>query len=606
MNALRLSSILAIALLLVLSATVLPALGSLDADRGDYTEILVKFKPGTDVSVIAQVHRQNGGRVVDAIPQIGVQVVEVPASQVANRLASYGSSPFVAYAERNGQGQVAAVPDDPNFGQQWGLTKVQAPQAWDITHGSSSVQIAVLDTGIDQDHPDLAAKIVASANFTTSPTLNDAQAHGSHVAGIAAAITNNATGVAGLGYDSTLMIAKVIRDNGSSLTSWVAQGITWAVDGPDGNPATDDGAEVINMSLVFSSPSSVLEDAVNYAWDHGVVLVAAAGNEGNTIPQYPAAYSNVIAVAATTADDTLASFSSYGNWVDVAAPGDNIYSTVPNDNYGYKDGTSMASPHVAGLAALLFTGVTDVNGNGFRNDEVRNLIESTADDIGVSGIGHGRINAYKAVVTPSAQFSASPLSGPEPLTVDFSENSTSYDGIASWLWDFGDGQTSTEQNPSHQYAQDGVYTVSLSVTESDGDSDTEARAGYIAVSDTGPSAEFSASPLSGGEPLTVSFSDGSTSYDGIASWLWDFGDGQTSTEQNPTHQYAQDGVYTVSLTVTEADGDSDTGTMIDYITVFPTTNWWLIGGIVGGVVGSAVLVLALLVYRRRRRQFSRQ
>ncbi len=173
--------------------------------------------------------------------------------------------------------------------------------------------------------------------------------------------------------------------------------------------------------------------------------------------------------------------------------------------------------------------------------------------------------------SPTADFSATPTSGTEPLTVAFTDLSTSNDGIVSWLWDFGDGQTSIEQNPSHQYTQDGVYTVTLTVTETDSDSDLETKADYIMVSDTTPAADFSATPTSGTEPLTVAFTDLSTSYDGIVSWLWDFGDGQTSTQQNPSHQYTQDGVYTVMLTVTEADADHDSRTKVDYISISPAS-----------------------------------
>jgi VCBS repeat-containing protein len=168
---------------------------------------------------------------------------------------------------------------------------------------------------------------------------------------------------------------------------------------------------------------------------------------------------------------------------------------------------------------------------------------------------------------PTAAFSATPLSGDEPLTVNFTDASTSYDGITSWQWNFGDGGTSTQQNPTHQYAQDGVYPVSLVVGEADADTDTETKTNYITVFDTGPTADFWADPLLGDEPLTVNFTDASTSYDGITSWWWDFGDGGTSTQQNPTHQYAQDGVYTVFLTVTEGDGSSHTETKDNYVTV---------------------------------------
>ncbi|MFC1786627.1 NosD domain-containing protein [Halobacteriota archaeon] len=168
---------------------------------------------------------------------------------------------------------------------------------------------------------------------------------------------------------------------------------------------------------------------------------------------------------------------------------------------------------------------------------------------------------------PTADFTGTPTSGPEPLTVNFTDASTSYDGIISWLWEFGDGTNSTEQNPTHDYAQEGVYTVSLTVTEADTDSDVETKLGHITVLNTDPIAEFSAIPKIGFKPLAVNFTDLSSSYDGIVSWFWEFGDGTNSTDQNPTHIYLQDGVYTVSLTVTEADSDSDTETKIGYIVV---------------------------------------
>jgi thermitase len=220
--------------------------------------------------------------------------------------------------------------------------------------------------------------------------VDDVYGHGTHVAGIAAAMTNNGIGVAGLGYSSTIMNVKVLNDDGMGAYSWLASGIIWAV---------DNGAKIINMSLGGSSSSSTLEDAVNYAWNNGVVVVASAGNSASTAPSYPAYYNNCIAVAATDANDALASFSNYGKWVDVAAPGMTIDSTWNDGGYGCMSGTSMASPHVAGLAALVFATLSDANGNGKLNGEVRRRIESTCDNTGVGGIAGGRINAYLAVQT---------------------------------------------------------------------------------------------------------------------------------------------------------------------------------------------------------------
>jgi thermitase len=382
--------IVAIFLALTFSTGIFSAFSANSVSAAQFApeEILVKFKPGTSASAIAQIHRQLGGQVKETIPSIGVQVVRVPASRLPDKVKAYSANGKVLYAEANSIAQAVGSPDDPYFGRQWGLTKVDAPQAWEVTTGSSQVNIAILDTGVDLDHPDLTNKIISNKNFTTSATVDDVYGHGTHVAGIAAAITNNGVGVAGLGYASTIMNVKVLGDSGSGYYSWIVWGIVWAA---------DNGAEVINMSLGGSSSSSALEDAINYAWSKGVVVVAAAGNSGTTSPSYPAYYANCIAVAATDANDALPSWSNYGGWVDVAAPGVSIYSTLKDNGYGYMSGTSMASPHVAGLAGLVFTTVSDANGDDKLNDEVRSLIEANCDDIGLSGIGYGRINAARAV-----------------------------------------------------------------------------------------------------------------------------------------------------------------------------------------------------------------
>jgi len=351
-------------------------------------QILVKFKPGTSLPEAAQIHRQLGGQGKETIPGIGVQVVTVPKGKAKEKAQAYSSNARVAYAEPDFVAEVAGSPDDPGFVDQWAMVKVEAPQAWEVTTGNISINIAILDTGVDLDHPDLASKIISNVNFSGSNTADDIYGHGTHVAGIAAAITNNGIGVTGLGYDSSIMNVKVLGDTGGGAYSGIAAGIIWAA---------DNGAQIINMSLGGWSSSQTLEDAVNYAWSKGVIIVAAAGNLGSTAPIYPAYYTNCLAVAATDANDARASFSNHGAWVDVAAPGVSIYSTLKDDGYGYMSGTSMASPHIAGLAGLVLTTVSDTNGDGKLNDEVRSRIESTCDDIGVSGIGYGRINAARAV-----------------------------------------------------------------------------------------------------------------------------------------------------------------------------------------------------------------
>jgi thermitase len=366
--------------------------------------ILVKFQSSASVFSKQEVHRRNGGQVVHEIPQLGVQVVRIPPAQVFDKIQAYQREASVLYAEPDYMVHTDGTVNDTYFADyQWNLAKVQAASAWDVTKGTSRFSVAILDTGIELSHTDLSSKVVASVNLSgLSATDVDLYGHGTHVAGIVAAATNNAVGVAGIGYETSLMNVKVLGDTGSGSMAAVADGVVWA---------TDHGAKVINMSLGSPYTTSTMEAAVNYAWNKGVVLTAAAGNAADTTPNYPAAYANVIGVAATQMSDQLSPYSSYGSWVSVAAPGGPIFSTYIGNTYVNLGGTSMASPHVAGLAALVFTRVTDTNGNGFVNDEVRACIQNSADDIGVAGIGSGRINAYKAVLCSATGTPGGSISG---------------------------------------------------------------------------------------------------------------------------------------------------------------------------------------------------
>jgi thermitase len=387
----------ALAILLILNLFLFGSPSSAaDQDKNIFAQdrILVKFKTGISEVAKRQLESRFGDSALDVISRIGVRVIKVPAGKVNEHLKSYRAEKNIQFAEPDYIVKADIIPDDPSFSYQWGLTKIQAPEAWDVTTGSATVNIAILDTGIDQDHEDLAVKIVANQNYSTSNTTDDLYGHGTHVAGIAAAITNNGIGISGIGYNSALMNIKVLDDTGNGYNSSVADGIIWA---------TDHGAKVINMSFTGSFASSTLENAVNYAWDNGVVVVAAAGNNNVSTPFYPAAFTNAIAVAATDPADVKAYFSNYGNWVDVAAPGVNIFSTLPNHgsvlgtNYGYLDGTSMSTPFVSGLAALIWA-----TPYGTNNALVRERIESQADPVDGTGTywQYGRINAYKSV-TPA-------------------------------------------------------------------------------------------------------------------------------------------------------------------------------------------------------------
>lgn len=372
-------------------------------------EIIVQFRPLVSSAVVERITQNKGARIKERLLLPRTFVLKVPAGQEENLARIFSQNLLVSYAELNYQAQALEIPDDPYFGNQWGMSKVQGPEAWDISHGSVSANIAILDTGIDKDHEDLAAKVVARKNFTTAVSDDDLYGHGTHVAGIAAAQTNNIKGVAGLGYEASLMSVKVLDDNGSGYYSWIVNGINWAA---------DNGAKVINLSLGGSSGSTTLKNAIDYAWSKGVVLACAVGNSGNSSPTYPAYYTNCLATAATDSHDQKASWSSYGRWVDVAAPGVNIYSTFPNHpykinkslNYDYGSGTSMSTPHVAGLAGLLFG-----YNPGLTNNQVRSAIETYADDIAGTGTywSQGRINAYRSLLSFTAS-TTTPTPVPTP------------------------------------------------------------------------------------------------------------------------------------------------------------------------------------------------
>lgn len=371
--------------------------------------IIVRFKQGSSDFDKFKIRQLIGAIFSEAIDKLNVQVFELPFPLAEKALEMLQKNNLVQYAEKDQLAYAFESANDPYLTDQWGLAKIMAADsaesAWDYSKSNSSVLVAIVDTGIDQNHSDLNGKIAKNKNCTSSRTVDDRYGHGTHVAGIAAAVTNNNLGVAATGYNARLLNAKGLGDNGSGYYSWIANCIIWSA---------DNGASVINLSLGGSSSSQTLLDAVNYAWSKGVVVVAAAGNSGVSTPSYPAYYDNAIAVAATDSNDQKASWSNYGSWVDVAAPGVSILSTVPNHrnslgvyNYAYLSGTSMAAPFVAGLAALLQAS------SGITNQQVVSAIYDNADKINQIGEywQHGRINALRSV---KSVYSGVIVSSPSP------------------------------------------------------------------------------------------------------------------------------------------------------------------------------------------------
>jgi len=352
--------------------------------------VLVGFTDRPGPRDIAVVHSL-GGAVFASYEHLPMLAAELPSPAV-QRLQR---NPRVRFVERD-QFRHAVGQTLP-----WGVDHIDAEVAWATTRGSGA-KIAILDTGGDFDHPDLA--YIGGVNFAgnkkdgrTAPRdWDDANGHGTWVSGIAAAV-DNSIGVIGVAPEASLYAVKVLGNSGSGWDSDIAQGIDWAI----GN-----GMDVISMSLGGAGYSTALAEACQSAWDAGIILVAAAGNEGDGDPateelSYPAAFASVVAVGATNQSDALASFSNTGSYLSLAAPGVAVYSTYKKGKYVTFSGTSASCPHVAGVAALV------ISANPYlTNDEVRALIQDTARDLGPSGwdagFGYGLVDAAAAVSAAEA------------------------------------------------------------------------------------------------------------------------------------------------------------------------------------------------------------
>jgi len=361
--------------------------------------LLVKFTPAATqqarASLLSSVHAKQIGVVHD----LGIKVLSVPASVASAAVATMRGSSLVAYAEDDQvRRPTDTTPNDPLFpigatwGGEWGSLLTQAPKAWDLTTGSSQVVLADIDSGVAGAHPDLAAQLAPGYNtLDGSSNTNDTYGHGTWAAGVMAASSNNGAGIAGYCWTCRLMPVKVYSSSSGAYDSDIAAGITWAV---------DHGARVLNISLAGPGTSATLSNAVAYARQHGAVVVAAAGNSGCNCLQYPAAYPGVISVGASTQSDTLYSYSNYGSWVDLAAPGQNVTTMLADPvtgapyGYGPVGGTSMAAPVVAGIAGLLFSAYPSATAS-----DVTNALFAGIDPAYGNPVRYGRVDAYKALLS---------------------------------------------------------------------------------------------------------------------------------------------------------------------------------------------------------------
>ncbi len=399
-------------------------------------------------------------------------------------------NPIIEYAELKPLFYSTMTPNDTYYGSQWSLPKINAEQAWDMSTGSPSVVVAVTDNAIYVNHPDLQANMLTGYNAADggtdpSPCGSNTGDHGTHVSGIIGATSNNNQGVASIGSGVSILPVKIGDCSGGALP-YGYDGVVWAA---------NNGADIINMSWGSSGGGQYGQNVMNNAWNQGCILVAAAGNDGVSSVFYPAGYNNVIAVASTDQYDNLSSFSNYGSWIDISAPGSHIASTVnPNGNYGasyaYMDGTSMASPLVAGLLGLMESYAPSAS-----RTDIINCLYSSAVNIG-SNAGNGRIDALAAlqclssynvqydasiteIIAPNGSLCASTISPQIELKNMGSETLTSatitYDWGApsytyNWTGSLSTGQSTTITLPN-QTLSDGSYTFSATVSSPNGNPD---------------------------------------------------------------------------------------------------------------------------------------
>lgn len=387
-------------------------------------ELIIKLKDDSNLTAPRSGRWLDRTSVKRTFSELDMVVVKVePGESLDDVQASLESNPDVEYVEKNYYVWADATPNDPRYGQQWYMNTIDAPQAWDVTKGNSNVVIAVLDTGVESSHEDISGKLLPGCNVTGNFTesscgtnTEDGHGHGTGVAGTAAAKTNNNLGAAGICWNCSILPVKVLGDGGGGTLEDTIQGILFARNYAVSNPSK---RVIINMSLGRECNTSGVtqseQNAINLAWSSGLLIVASAGNSGNNLLQCPASGNNVIAVSATTNNDAKAGFSSYGSFVDLAAPGVSIVNAIGTSNvagsfYTSWSGTSFSAPVVSGVAGLVWSADTSLT-----NAEVEQILKDTAENIGPSNyFGEGRVNADFAVDLASSGSPAPPTPVPSP------------------------------------------------------------------------------------------------------------------------------------------------------------------------------------------------
>jgi subtilisin family serine protease len=387
-------SVFTFVLYFLLAAAAVVCTQPISAQDSQAESYLIQFQSGTSPSQRDAWLIQTHANLVAWLPQIGVAEVRFDRAGLALAAANAGMGP-VAYIEPDIAVSGDLVISDPAYvdaNQGYGQHLLGVASAWSVTKGSGDTIIAIVDSGINPQHPEFAGRIVAGYDFINNDDdATDDHGHGTHVAGIAAAGLNG-IGTVGVCPECMLMPVKVLNQRNGGTWGSVSKGILFAV---------DHGADVINLSLGATITSTTLISSIQYALNHNVVVVAAAGNMASSTPFYPAAVPGVIGVSGTDSNDEHWQISNFGDFIDVAAPSVSIYSSyydlINTSGYAYMSGTSMASPFVSGLAGLILSRNPDLT-----VEEVTDLIRQTAVDLGDAGrdqyYGYGRVDAYRALV----------------------------------------------------------------------------------------------------------------------------------------------------------------------------------------------------------------